>query len=577
MAKVFTNLRFKLDRTQKKVIVYILAITLPLFLFSLYFIQNTASRELAKFSEQKAFHIDTQITMEIEHYLNSASAFTQEASYMLKLHPKDYASILPFLKKQVRDNANIYGSALALEPSSPLHISYCKYFYKHNGIVKEKMLMPPAYKYREREWYRKVKETPRQRTWSKPYFDKGGGNAFMSTFSYPLLNKDGDFLGVVTADVQIDVLSRKIQKMTLSKEHFVFILDKKGFLLSHPDKNYALKQNVFNYAKDIHSPTLLEAVRKILKTDHGTYSATINSEEYTLHSANVPNSDLKIIVFLKNTILFKPLHDLKQKLSFIALAGIALILVMIIVILREFKQDIVQKTKMKDELELAKKIQMSFLPEAKDLIGRDFEIHAYLKAAKEVGGDLYGYQTLENCIVFYVGDVSGKGIPAALFMMATQIVLENCIDTETDPAEIISLTNAKLLNISKNSMFVTLLVIRYDFTTHTLTFCNAGHPGFMVKTNRLFSPLGHIHPPVNTFRNINYRSTSLVLNRSFHLICFSDGVTEAENSKRELFGTQRVAQSLAAKFELHTLLQEIDLFVKNNPANDDMTVLVFKA
>ena len=575
MARAFTYSRFKLDRTQKKVIVYILAITLPLFLFSLYFIQNTASRELAKFAQEKAFHVNTKIFWEIENYLEDASRFTQEATSMLKLDPSRYTEVLPFLKNHVRRNVHVYGSALAIEPSSVLKVIYCKYFYESGGNVKEKWLMPPAYDYLHKEWYRRVKET-KKGIWSKPYFDKGGGEVFMSTFSAPLLGRNNDFLGVITADIEIGVLSRKIQKMTFSKESFVLVFDKNGLLLSCPDEKSMFKKTVFSYAKWLNSQTLLAVLPQILNVDSGSYTVSISSATYTLYSSSVPNSDLKIAVFLKNDLIYRPLTELRQKLILIALGGIFLILLMIIFILHEFKYDIIKKTKLKNELELAKKIQMSFLPEAKDLETERFEIHSYLKAAKEVGGDLYGYKELEKCIVFYVGDVSGKGIPAALFMMATQIVLENTIDTTSDPAEIISLTNMKLLEISKSSMFVTLLVVRYDFTTQNLTFCNAGHPAFIIKKVRLFSPLGHIHPPVNIFEEVDYKNTILKIEGSFQVMCFSDGVTEAENSKRELFGTAMVAKSLSDDFSMNYLLKKISEFVKNNSANDDMTVICFK-
>jgi len=574
MVKAFTHLRFKPDRTQKKVIVYILSITLPLFLFSLYFIQETASRELARFSQEKASRLDSNITAEIKHYLDHASSFTKEASHMLRLNPGNFAAILPFLKQHVRNDPNIYGSALALEPASALKKIYCKYFYKHHTGVEEKWLMPPAYNYLQKEWYTRTRHYP-EGTWSKPYFDKNGGNVFMSTFSYPVTDRNRSFMGVITADVKVDTLSRKIQKMMTPKEGFVLILDQNGLILSHPDEKYALKKTVFAYAEDINAPALSRVLQSILTADRGIYSVKIYNETYTLYSSTIPNSRLKIAVFLRNTLLYKPLTDLKHKLLILALAGIGLILFMMIVILREFKQDIVKKTKLKNELALAKKIQLGFLPEKRAFNTSGYRLKTYLKAAREVGGDLYGYKELNHGIVFYVGDVSGKGIPAALFMMATQIVLKNALDTTTDPAEIVSMTNTKLLEISKSGMFVTLLVIKYDFITQTLTFCNAGHPPFIIKTDRLFSPLGSIHPPVSTFAQTEYHNTLLTLKAPFGLICFSDGVTEAENSRQELFGTERIARSLAQHFLLHELCLQIDLFTAETPQNDDITILTF--
>jgi sigma-B regulation protein RsbU (phosphoserine phosphatase) len=571
MKKSTVNLH--LNKTQKKIILYILLISIPMLLFSLYFIQNSANQELKKFAKQKAYTIVGKITSEVEHYLNENSFFTKKASYMLKLNPKIYTSILPFLRNELKNNPNIYGSALAIEPNFLINKNYCKYLYKNHSTVEEIWLKPPQYDYLNAKWYSKTKEQ-KKGSWSKPYFDKNGGKVFMSTYSFPILDKNNHFFGVITADIKVDTLSYKIQNITYSPESFVFILDKEGLLLSHPDNNYALKQTAFDYAKDIHSQTLLTALKKILITDIGMYTATIDSHKYTLYSANMPNSDLKIIVFIKNQILYKPLAELKEKFILITIGGILLILLMILFILKQFKSDIIKTSKQKNELALAKKIQMSFLPNDKDLSTSHFDIHSYLKAAKEVGGDLYGYKELKKSIIFYVGDVSGKGIPAALFMMATQILLENIIDTTDDPAKIISLTNNKLLELSNNGMFATLLVIKYNFSDKKLTFCNAGHPMFIIKTNLLFSPISSFYPPVNAFKNINYKNTFLPISEPFKLICFSDGVTEAENSKQELFGINRVAKTLSIEFSVKHLLKNISMFVKETAANDDMTILM---
>ena len=574
MAKTSTHSRFKLDKAQKKIIIYILGIVLPLFIFSLYFIQNTASTELAKFSEQKASHLDTKIILEIERYLENTSTFTEEAASMLRLYPDNYTAVLPFLKKHVRGNPHVYGSALAIEPTSPLYTMYCKYFYEHNRTVREKWLMPPTYDYLHKAWYSRVKKT-KTAMWSQPYFDTGGGEVYMSTFSFPLLDTNNTFFGVITADIEIKVLLKKIQKITFSKESFAFILDRKGFLLSHPDEHYMLKKTAFDYAKSLGSKTLSDALKQILKTDRGSYTITIGPDTYTLYSSTVPNSDLKIVVFLKNALIYKPLNDLKQKLALVISVGTLLILLMLILILQKFKQNIVKRTKLKNELDLAKQIQMSFLPKQKDLLTETFEIHAYLQAARDVGGDLYGYKEFNTHIVFYVGDVSGKGIPAALFMMAGQIVLKNSIDTTSDPATIITRTNNRLLEISQNGMFMTLLVAKYDFVDKTLIFCNAGHPSFIIKSKFLFSPIPTRHPPINIFNDTHYTNNTLLLEEPFQLICFSDGVSEAETVKKELFGIERVAQSLAKDFNLYSLRKEIDKFVKENPQNDDITIVTF--
>ena len=126
-------------------------------------------------------------------------------------------------------------------------------------------------------------------------------------------------------------------------------------------------------------------------------------------------------------------------------------------------------------------------------------------------------------------------------------------------------------------MFVTLLVLTYHFETETLTFCNAGHPDFIIKTESMFSPLSQRHPPINTFKRSVYTNTALRVRVPFKLICFSDGVTEAENRREELFGIENVAKSLDQEFGLKELLKNISLFVGDNLPNDDITVMTFSA
>jgi len=573
MAKIFIPSASKLDTTQKRVFLAILLVALPLFLLSLSFIQETAEVALNQFAKEEAHHIEKQILTEIEHYLQGASAFTKEASAMLKLNPTAYRKVIPFLRHSVESNAAVYGSALALDPEGLLHTTYCQYIYEHHHTLKEKWLIPPDYRYRSKAWYKKAKEA-KKGVWSSPYFDKGGGEVFMSTFSTPFFDTEKHFIGVVTADVKISVLSKRIQKLTRTKSHFVYLLDREGFLLSHPDRDYALKQSAFAYATSLNSPSLREALHKILSQKQYHTHITMAKTPYTLYSTSIPDSDLKIAVFLNDNLLYQPLHSLKKRLLLIVVTGMILMFFMLMFILRQFKDDIEKKTKMKEELALAAEIQIGFLPKAQVYRRAHFTIHTYFQAAKEVGGDLYGYKELESALLFYVGDVSGKGIPAALFMMATQIVLENTIEITSDPAKIITLANQKLMELNQSSMFVTLLVIHYDFNTQELTFCNAGHPSFLLKTQWLFSPLATFHPPLNTFANLSYTHTALTINTPFSLLCFSDGITEAENKKRELFGIERVARSVENTLTIEALRQEVEHFVDGKGQNDDRTVLL---
>jgi len=568
-----TNSRFRSEQVRKKVLIYILAIALPIFFFSLYFIQETAGKELRKLSAEKAARLKMKIVSRIEHYLEDAAGFTREAAYMVRLYPEEYRMLLPFLKKNVRENPRVYGSALALEPAYFGGGEFCTYFFDGNGSLQRKTLLPPAYDYLSKAWYRQVRITHQAR-WSRPYFDKGGGEIFMSTYSYPLLDREDRFFGVVTADIAIDVLSRQIQAMTFSPEGFVWVLDRNGTMLSRPDAAGVAGKKISDLLRITSDSSGLEkTIRSLLRHETLRDDVRFDGKAYLLYGFHLPRSDLWVAIFLDRDLLYAPLHTLERKLILLGAGGLFLIFLMIFGILKEFRGEVAAQTKIQSELDLATGIQQSFLPRHRRCYRRAYRIESCIRPAREVGGDLYGYIERENSVILYVGDVSGKGVPAALFMMATQILIENALEREEDPAAVVTAVNRKLFEISRSGMFVTLLVIRWDFRERTLRYCNAGHPSFLVKTERLWTALPTFQVPLNTFETTVYRNDTLQMDVPFGLLCFSDGVEEAMNAEGELFGMQRVAETLAGNFTLIQLRRALQAFVGETPPHDDVTII----
>ena len=235
------------------------------------------------------------------------------------------------------------------------------------------------------------------------------------------------------------------------------------------------------------------------------------------------------------------------------------------------------------ELEYAKQIQLSALP-TNFPKGEDYSIYAQMIAAKEVGGDFYDFYKLnDNTVAFLVADVSGKGIPAAMFMMTAKTIIKDLAESGMAVNDIFTKANKKLCENNESGMFVTAWMGILDIPSGKLQFANAGHnPPLLKKANGKFEYLktraGFV---LAGMEGIRYRAGELTLEEGDRLFLYTDGVPEATNVNNELYGEDRLLEfmnknSTATATELLPKLKKnIDLFVGEAPQFDDITMLNF--
>jgi serine phosphatase RsbU (regulator of sigma subunit)/anti-sigma regulatory factor (Ser/Thr protein kinase) len=235
------------------------------------------------------------------------------------------------------------------------------------------------------------------------------------------------------------------------------------------------------------------------------------------------------------------------------------------------------------ELEYAKQIQLSALP-TNFPQGEDYNIFAQMIAAKEVGGDFYDFYKLnENTVAFLVADVSGKGIPAAMFMMTAKTIIKDLAESGMPVNEIFTKANQKLCENNESGMFVTAWMGILDLPSGKLTFANAGHnPPLLKRADGVFEYLktrgGFV---LAGMEGIKYRVNELTLNYGDRLFLYTDGVPEATNENNELYGETRLISfindnaTLDATKLLPNLKNNIDDFVGKAPQFDDITMLMF--
>lgn len=243
-----------------------------------------------------------------------------------------------------------------------------------------------------------------------------------------------------------------------------------------------------------------------------------------------------------------------------------------------------EKERIGTELALATDIQAAMLPHIFPAFPErpDFDIFAQMNPAKEVGGDFYDYfLTDDDHLCMVIADVSGKGIPAALFMMASKIILQSCAMLGSSPGKILEKTNEAICSNNEAEMFVTVWVGILELSTGILTAANAGHEYPVIKEpHGQFEIYREKHGfVIGGMEGMQYREYKVHMEPGAKLFVYTDGVAEATNAEKELFGTERMLQALNEAAEgtpevlLANVRRAVDDFVKEEEQFDDLTML----
>lgn len=239
------------------------------------------------------------------------------------------------------------------------------------------------------------------------------------------------------------------------------------------------------------------------------------------------------------------------------------------------------------ELNVAKVIQADMLPNIFPAFPRrkDFDIYASMNPAKEVGGDFYDFFFVdENHLAVVIADVSGKGVPAALFMVISKTLIKNQTLTGQSPAEILMTVNNQLCENNKAEMFVTVWLGIIDLKTGKMTAANAGHEYPVIcKSGGEFELFKDKHGLVLAgFEDSFYKEYEVQLNKGDTLFVYTDGVAEATDSKNELYGTGRLLgvlnrnKTASCEETVNLVREDIDKFVGEAEQFDDITMVCFK-
>ncbi|MCP3890528.1 MAG: SpoIIE family protein phosphatase, partial [Desulfobulbaceae bacterium] len=422
----------------------------------------------------------------------------------------------------------------------------------------------------------------------------------------------------------------------------VFMLSRYGTFIAHPDTNHVMNETIFTAAESLDRPQLREIGRRMVAGESGVVelkNMPLTGDSF-LYFSPLPHQQWSIGVVFPQKEIMADVFRLNRQVATLGVLGFVVLVLLITYLasrithpirkltvsandmasgnleavlpettskdevgeltnafqamresIKSYISNLTETTAAKEriesELRIAHDIQMGILPKLFPAFPerKEFDIHASIEPAKEVGGDLYDFFFLdEKNFCFLVGDVSGKGVPAAFFMAVTKTLLKVVAERTLDPGEVLTKVNNDLAEDNESCMFVTLFLAVMDIGTGEVRYASAGHnpPLLMAKGKDVqwIPPLNELVAGI--MEDTQYTTKSMTMFPGDTLFIYTDGVTEAMNRKQELYSDERLVelmnhcQGKSAKQMIGSVEGDLKEFTGGAEQSDDITMLAMQ-
>lgn len=408
--------------------------------------------------------------------------------------------------------------------------------------------------YYVRDWYTGALRCDSNGYWSEPYIG-ASTQTRIASHSIKIEDKQGRLIGVVGNDFSIEWIKDILQDINPYEEAVCLIHSTDGTFIASSDSS--TQENEMLYKSD--------------KLHWRVYSQTL----YPIN--------MQLMIAVPNTIIWQSI----QARSIITLCVLIIGIVVLVLLFHRIEMNqkayfqVENEHKLiQNEIEIARNIQRGIL--VHDFIDDDrLSLHATLVPMQSVGGDLYDFYRDGDYVTFIIGDVSGKGLPAAMFMSATITLFRATVKHHLSPKVIMGEINSTLSSNNSQMMFVTAFIGQLHLPTGQLTYCNAGHlPPLIVRDGQCrWFEMQEANVILGLDETYQFTEQSMTLEHGEQMIVFTDGVTEAENKQKELLGFDRLLEQLQAlhqPIDDKTVYDVVCRFSADAVQSDDIAIMNVK-
>jgi sigma-B regulation protein RsbU (phosphoserine phosphatase) len=572
-----------------------------------------------------------------------AEAVTRDLATMITLFEPPPEKMPEMMKELLASHSQVTGLYVGFskQATNPLFRNFCPLVFRQGNSIQYKNLAGEM-DWTVQDWYQLPLQMGKP-LWTEPFFADERAESMMISYGIPLYDANWRYLASIGASLELHWLADIISTMEVGGHGYVFLVTSNGAFVSHPRRELLMRETLFTVAETENRPDLIPLGHKMIQGEKGVASLYDPLRgDLLVFFRPVGNIGWSLgIVFPEEEVLDDIIH-LRRVQTFLGLGGVFAMLLMVFFIsnrisgpirklkdatmllasgnlhaplppvtgrdevalltgsfasmrenlllhLERLKTETAARERIASELDIARSIQMSLVPRTFPPFPKDgrIDLFAKLEPAREVGGDFYDFfHTDEDHLLLVVGDVSGKGIPAALFMAVTRSFVKalaissgSCVP----PGELMAAVNDRIAEGNDACMFVTLCFVLVDLRNGSFSYACGGHPFPRLLGGDAAMPLAPVKGPlVGAMEGMIFEEGGGRLNEGEGIFLFTDGVTEAFDVDESLLSEGLMDQwlgemrTLGSEALVREMRNRITHFADGAEQSDDITLLCFR-
>ena len=641
MKKILVYIRRKLSVRVSLWVVFFAAIIFNVALGFLFYQAREAVRQEAV---SRATTILEKTSLRVEGILNRVEVASNMTKWLVERHPENADSMFVYSRSMLLNNPDFYNCSIAFEPY--YFKDKGRYFSAYTKHIGDSLRTIQGgsnhYQYFFADWYL-MSQLLGKPCWTEPYVDLDvatNTSEMVTSYCQTIKNRQGQVIGVINTSLSITWLSQTISAVKPYPNSYSIMIGRGGTYFVHPDTTKITRQTIFTQTLEQPDTALTALGYAMQHGEEGMKRMNINGKDSYVFYKPLGQTGCSMAIICPESDIFGGFDRLRNSVRAIVLVGLLLMLYLFIRIItrelnplrrlaheaetiasgqfdaplpdfqrideigqlshsfgnmqqslvkyiEELKTTTAQKASIESDLRIASGIQMGMLPEnfpTKD-DRDDVQLYASLTPAKEVGGDLFDFYFRDEKLFFCIGDVSGKGVPASLFMAVTRSTFRTVSAHESMPDRIMMIMNKTIADMNKNQMFVTLFVGVLDLPTGRLRYCNAGHDAPLLVGAGVGELPCDPNIPVGFMPDWKFTLQEAQIFTGTTILLFTDGLTEAMNADYAQFQMERVNdvafQALSSGQQeprqlIARMTEAVHQFVGDAEQSDDLTMMAIQ-
>jgi len=633
--KFFLYIRSSLTR---RLSLWIVMFAAAIFIISVGYMFSESREAVRNEAISHATEVLNSTALRVNNILENVEVATRNIDWLVGRHLDAPDSMFVYSRRILVNNPYLDGCSIAFEPYyfKEKGQYFSAFSLNENGTITTVQEGSNMYQYFYMDWYL-LPRMMNKPVWTEPFNDYNpesiASSQTITSYTKPLTDKNGDVVGVISVDLALEWLSQTISSVKPYPNSYSIMLGQSGTFFVHPDSTIRSKQTIFTETMEKPNPKLTALGKAMLAGEEGMMELKMDGRDSYVFYKPLGNTGWSTAIVCPESDIFGGYNRLLNVVIILIIIGLLLMLLAFSRILTHMLQPLSQlakqaetiasgkfdenlpvtdrideigklsnsfrymqtslvnyideltrttanKERIEGELRIAHDIQMGMIPRIFPAFPErdDIDIYASMTPAKEVGGDLYDFFIQNDKLYYCVGDVSGKGIPASLFMAVTRNLFRVVAQQELPPAEIARQINDTLSEDNDQGMFVTMFIGVINLKTGEMSYCNCGHNPPVIEDEFM-----QMEPnvPMGLFTGFEFVDECIDNVENKMILLYTDGLNEAENEAHEQYGDDRLLAYMqqhaeTAKTTINDLLESVVQHVAGAEPSDDLTMLCFK-